>query len=161
MFGFVARDLLGLTHHLDLPDIEKNPADADDIIGMIPDFLDESFKIRKIEKCTGCFEVGLDHYETEGAMKHAKRETSLSARHLILIQFHRVDFTAAVFILLSVRPENASQQDTSLGSKRMTGLGIHLFRLYKWLYQPYRFGRFGAAARTCRGESLVSHEGSP
>jgi len=55
-------------------------------------------------------------------MKHPDRESTLDAGHLILIEFHRIDFSAAVLVIAGVGPEYAGQQDAGAFSKGMDWL---------------------------------------
>ena len=49
-------------------------------------------------------------------MKHAQRETALRARDLIVIKLHRIDGTAAKFVVLRIRPEDRTQKNASVTS---------------------------------------------
>ena len=52
-------------------------------------------------------------------MEHAQREAALRARHLVVIQLHRVDGAAAELIVLRVGTEDRTQQNAGLSSLRM------------------------------------------
>src|SRR5579863_1267392 len=49
-------------------------------------------------------------------MEHAQRKTALRAGHLIVIQLHRIDGTAAELVVLRVRPEDGTQQHARTAS---------------------------------------------
>ena len=50
------------------------------------------------------------------AVEHAQGERALLARHLVVVQLHRVDGAAAELIVLRVGTEDGSEQDTGLAA---------------------------------------------
>ena len=54
-------------------------------------------------------------------MEHAQGERSLLARHLVVVQLHRVDLPAAEFIVLSVRAKDGAKQNASASAFGMSG----------------------------------------
>jgi len=95
------------THFFHFADICNNRADADDIVGIFPDFGDKAIEGGKIQKRAGGIDIGLNHHQSEGAVKHAKGKAALNPGYLILIEFHGVDFSASIFIVLGVWSEDA------------------------------------------------------
>ena len=61
-------------------------------------------------------DVLLDHHDAPGAVETAQRECTLAARHLVVIELHRVDRAAAESIVLRVRSEHGREQDPGLGA---------------------------------------------
>ena len=48
-------------------------------------------------------------------MEHAQREGTLRARHLVVVELHRVDGAAAELVVLRVGAENGGQQNSGVG----------------------------------------------
>jgi hypothetical protein len=94
-------------HFLHFADICNNRADADDIVGIFPDFGVKAIEGGKVQKSARGIDIGLNHHQSEGAVKHAEGKTALNSGDLILIEFHGVDFSASIFIVLGVRSEDA------------------------------------------------------
>jgi hypothetical protein len=111
-----------LAHLFDLADIRENAADADNVIDPVADFFREAVKQGKIQDCAGGFDVGLNHHQSEGAVKHPQGESSLDTGDLILVEFHWVDRAAPVLVIPGVRSEDARQQDAGACSERMDRL---------------------------------------
>ncbi len=126
-----------LAHLLDLAYIGDDGADTDHVIGVFTDLFRETLQRGEIQEGAGGIEVGLNHHQSEGTMKHPERESPLDARHLILIQFHRVDPAASVFVIPGVRAEDTREQDAGAASEGMDWLNfidhaILLFCGHQW-----------------------------
>ena len=103
-------------HPDDLADIRNDGADADDIVGIVRDFLDKAVLGRKIQQGARGIDIGLDQHQPEAAMKHAKGKCTLNAGHLILIKLHRVDFPAAECVVLGIGPKTLDKRTLALFS---------------------------------------------
>jgi len=110
------------THLPDLADVRHDGADPDHVVTVLRDLRRKTFQGGKIQQGAGGLQVVLDHHQSERAMKHPDRESTLDAGHLILIEFHRIDFSAAVLVIAGVGPEYAGQQDAGAFSKGMDRL---------------------------------------
>jgi hypothetical protein len=64
----------------------------------------------------------LDHHQTEGAVKHPEGKSPLDAGDLILVEFHRVDFSATVLVIAGKGPENTGEQDAGAAAEGMDWL---------------------------------------
>ena len=60
--------------------------------------------VGKSKERAGGVDIGLDHHQAPTAVEHPKRERTLRPRHLVMIKFHRVHSSAAVLVVLAVRP---------------------------------------------------------
>ena len=109
-------------HPSHLEQIRLDRADSDDVILPGPDLLDEAFLGGKVQKHARSAQIDLNQHEPPGTMKGAQRERLLHPCHLVVVQLHGVDETAAVGIILSVRTEDAGQQHSRAGGERMYGL---------------------------------------
>ena len=72
-------------------------------------------------------------------MEHAQGERALRARHLVVVQLHRVDGAAAEFIVLGVGSEDGREQNAGVRALRVS---LH-FELYvgKWIGREDWVGR--------------------
>ena len=98
-----------LAHGLDLPEIGRDRADAHNVVRVSADLLDEPLEHRKIEQGAGGRNIRLDEHEPPGAMEHAQGKRPLLPRHLVVVELHRIDGAATVFIVLGIRSKNARE----------------------------------------------------
>ncbi len=109
-----------LTHLPDLEPVRDDAADPDNIVVLVADLLDEAIQAGKIQQRAGRVDVGLDEHQAPRTMELPQREGTLDPGHLVVIQLHRVQGPAAVFIVLGIGPEDACQQDAGSRSGGMT-----------------------------------------
>ena len=55
-------------------------------------------------------DIRLDQHQSPRAMEHPQGKRPLHPRDLVVVQLHRVDHPAAVFVILGIGPENAGEQ---------------------------------------------------
>ena len=103
-----------------LPDVHDDRRDADDVVVVRGQFPGEGLACRKVQHRAGCGDVPLNHEDAPGTVEAAQRERALAARHLVVIQLHRVDGAAAVSVILCVRAEDGGEQDPGLASFGMS-----------------------------------------
>jgi len=74
-------------------------------------------------------------------MEHAQREAALRARDLVVIELHRIDGSAAKFVVLSIRPEDRTKQNASLTRLGVSfyWTGFHRIRCLKDKYSAEHF----------------------
>jgi hypothetical protein len=107
----LARHAAHLAH---FGDVHNNPGNADHVELIIFQLAREVIAHGEVQHGTGRRNVRLDHHDAPRAMEHAQRETALRARHLIVIEFHRVDGAAAELIVLCVWSEDRAEQNAGL-----------------------------------------------
>lgn len=95
-----------LTHSFYFPHIGKNGADPNHVIVVLLNLGEETLLGRKIQQGAGGVDIGLDHHQPKGAMKHPERKSTLHPCHLIMIELHGIDGPASVFIIAAIGPED-------------------------------------------------------
>ena len=113
-----AHDAAHLPH---FADIDDDRGDADDVVALAQQFRFKGFAGGKVQHGGGRRDVLLDHQDAPGAVEHAQGERPLLARHLVVVQLHRVDLPAAEFVVLRVRSKDGAEQNASAGAFRMGG----------------------------------------
>ena len=98
-----------LAHPFDFQHVGRDAADPHDIVAAVADLLDEAVQGREVEQRAGRCDVGLDEHQPPGAVEHPQRERTFDPRDLVVVQFHRVDDPAAVFVVLGVGAEDTCQ----------------------------------------------------
>jgi hypothetical protein len=68
--------------------------------------LDEPLAGGEIEDGARRRDVVLDEDDAPGAVEHAERKRPLLARHLVVVQLHRVDRSTPELVILRVRAED-------------------------------------------------------
>ena len=108
--GLVLADQLA--HLRDLADVGHDRADADHVVAArVRSSSTKRSRRGEVEQRAGRLDVGLDQHQAPRAMEHAQRERALHARHLVVVQLHRVDGAAAVLVVLGVGTEDAREED--------------------------------------------------
>jgi hypothetical protein len=97
-------------HLAHLADVDDDPRDADDVVVLGPQFLDETLARRKVEQRGRRGDVRLDEHDAPGTMMHPERERPLGARHLVVIELERIDRAASVFIVLGEGSKDRRQE---------------------------------------------------
>ena len=82
-------------------------------------FLDEALAGGEVEHRAGRGDVVLDEDDAPRPVEHAQRERALLARHLVVVELHRVDRPAAELVVLGVGTEHGREQDARAGALRM------------------------------------------
>ena len=98
-------------HLADLPDVDDDPRDADDVVALVRELADEARTGREIEQRRWRGDVVLDEHDAPRTVEHPQRERALLAGHLVLVQLHRVDRPAAELVVLRVGPEYRGEED--------------------------------------------------
>ena len=115
-----------LAHLLHLRRVRNDRRDADDVVLPRAKLFDEAVERGEVQQRAGGFDVRLNHHQAPTAMEHPQRERALRARHLIMVELHRVHSPAAVFVVLAVGPEDARQQNSCVRSGRMRGVRLRM-----------------------------------
>ena len=115
-------------HFFHLADIRDNRPDADNVVRIVLQFLHETVEGGEIQQDARRVDVSLDDHQPEGAMEHPQGERPLPPCHLVLVQLHGVDFSAAVFIVAGIGAEDAGQQNLRMGSRRVPCIFHHVGR---------------------------------
>jgi len=102
-----------LAHMLHFQNIHCNAADSDYFVMAIPDFFYEAVQCREIKQRTWGGHICLDKHEAPGAMEHPQRERSLNSGHLVVIELHGIDPSAAELVILGIGTEYACQKNPS------------------------------------------------
>ncbi len=118
-----------LAHLLDFVDVGDDRRDADHVVLPSADFLDEAVQRGEVQHRARGLDVRLDHHQAPTAVEHPQRERPLRARHLVVVQLHRVHAPAAVLVILAVGAKDAGQQHPGLRAGRMQGLRMKVGRL--------------------------------
>ncbi len=95
-----------------LAHVHDDGRDADDVVVVRRQLRLERLARGEIEHRGGRGDVLLDHEDAPRAVEHAQRERALLARHLVVVQLHRIDLPAAERIVLGIRTENGAEQNT-------------------------------------------------
>src|ERR1039457_3348622 len=96
-------------HGLDFADVWRDAGDAHDVVAVVADFFEETVERGEIEQRARRLEVGLDEHDAPRPVKHAQRERALDACDLVVVELHRVDGAATVFVVLCVRAEDTRE----------------------------------------------------
>ena len=129
-------------HLADLPDVDDDPRDADDVVALVRQFADEARPAGKVEQRRGSGDVVLDELDAPRTVEHPQREGSLLARDLVLVELHRVDGPAAELVVLRVRAEDRGEQDACVNALGMLCLCHRSSLSTEWSPDPIP-GRFG------------------
>ena len=78
-------------HLPDLADVDDDADEADDVVVVRRQLLDEALARRKVEQRARRRDVALNQHEAPGPVEHAQRERPLLARHLVVVQLDRID----------------------------------------------------------------------
>ena len=111
-----------LAHLLHFEDVGNDRRDADDVVLVGANLLDEAIERGEVQQRAGRGDVRLDHHQAPTAVEHPQRESALGPRHLVVVKLHRVHAPAAVLVVLAVGPEDARQQHARLRAGRMRSL---------------------------------------
>ena len=111
-----------LAHLFHFEEVRNDRRDADDVVLVGANLLDETVERGEVQQRAGRRDVRLDHHQAPTAMEHSQREGALGSRHLVVVKLHGVHAPAAVLVVLAVGPENAGQQHARLRSGRVRGL---------------------------------------
>ena len=111
-----------LAHLFHLARVGHDGADPHDVVVVLPYFPDEVVEAGIIEDGAGRVDIGLQHPQRKGGVKHPKGEAPLDARHLVLVELHGVDPAASVFVILRIGPEDAGEQDPRAAAQGMGDL---------------------------------------
>ena len=98
-------------HLAHLADVDDDARDADHVVMVGREFLDEALARRKVEQGGRRGNVLLDQHDAPRAMMHPERERPLRSRHLVVIELKRIDRSAAKFVILRKGPKYGAQQD--------------------------------------------------
>ena len=113
--GRFRRQLAHAAAHLaHLAEVGDDAGDAYNVVLGGEQFAFEALQGGEVEQRAGRRDVLLNHHQAPGAMKHAQGEAALLARHLVVIELHRINGAAAEFVVARVRAEDRAQQHTSL-----------------------------------------------
>ena len=104
--GVRAKTTDELAHPFYLSHIGKNGADPNHVIVMLLNLGKETLLGRKIQQGAGGVDIGLDHHQPKGAMKHPETKSTLHPCHLIMIELHGIDGPASVFIIAAIGTED-------------------------------------------------------
>ena len=108
-----------LAHAFDFQHVGGDAAYSHDVVAAVTDFFHEAVQGRKVEQGTGCSDVRLDEHQSPGTVEHPQRKRTFYPSDLVVVQFHRVDSPAAIFVILSVGSEDARQQHPGSAAQRM------------------------------------------
>ena len=104
-----------------LADVHDNRSDPHDVVRMRGELRFERLARGEVQDRGGRADILLDHQDAPRAVEHPQREWPLFARHLIVVQLHRVDLAAAEFVVLRVGAEDGTEEDAGLGTLRVSG----------------------------------------
>jgi hypothetical protein len=93
-----------LAHLPHLAYVRDDGADADDVVAVQGDLLDEARQARKSSSVHGASIFSLQHHEAEGTVEHAERKTALLAGDLVVVELHGVDPPAPVLVVHAYGP---------------------------------------------------------
>ena len=101
-------------HLLHLADVHDDARNAHDVVGVGLELAYETLARGKIEHRGRCRD------DAPRAMRHAERKRILGARHLIVVQLHRVDGAAAELVVLREGTEDRGEENAHVrdGSSR-------------------------------------------
>jgi hypothetical protein len=106
-----------------LAKVGDDPGYANDVVPIFDQLALETLQVGKIQQRAGRRNVVLDHHQAPRAMEHAQRKAALSAGNLVVVELHGIDGAAAIFVILCVRAENGTQQNSRL---RPLWMGLNL-----------------------------------
>src|SRR6185369_16618976 len=101
--------------------IDDDAADADYVVAALADLLRKALQGGEVEQGAGGVDIGLDHHQPEGAVKHPEGKAPLHAGDLVLVQFHRVDPAASVLVVPVVWTEDAGEKDAGSACQGVAG----------------------------------------
>ena len=103
-------------HLAHLADVDDDARDADHVVLVGREFLDEALACRKIQQGGRRGDVRLDEHDAPRAMMHPEREGPLRSRHLVVIELERIDRAASVCIVLCEGTEHRGEEDSHRAS---------------------------------------------
>ena len=113
------------THFFHLSHVGYDRTYTDNIVLIVPDLAHKSIQVRKIQKRTRYVDIGLNHQQAERAMKHSQGKGPLNPGNLVMIEFHGVDSSTSIIIVLGIGPKNACQQNLCFAAEFVYGMDIH------------------------------------
>ena len=120
--GLVVADQLAHLLHLGL--VGNDRGDADHVVLVVADFVEEAVQRGEVQERAGGFDVGLDEHDAPTAVEHPQRERALGPRHLVMIKLHRIHHPAAVLVVLGIGAEDARQEHAGLRAGRMNDVRV-------------------------------------
>ena len=112
-----------LAHLFDFVLVGNDRGDADHVVPVIADFLDEAVQRREVQHGARGLDIGLDEHDAPTAVEHPQRERALRPRDLVVVELHRVH-RAAELVVHGIGTEDAGEQHAGLRAGRMGGVGI-------------------------------------
>ena len=98
-----------LAHLLGFAHIRDDRADTDDVVIAVSHLIDEAIQGGEVQEGAGRVDVGLNNHEAERPVEHPQGRSALNPRHLVVVELHRVDDAASVFIVLRIGAEDAGK----------------------------------------------------
>src|SRR5215471_5205900 len=98
-------------HLLHFADVHDDSGDADDIVLARGDLANESIARGKVEDGAGAGDIALEQHQPPRAVEQAKRERSLLARHLVVIQLRWIDRARPEPVVNAERFEDRCEED--------------------------------------------------